>query len=223
MDIHAVYARGMRGFRRRRMAAFVRTFAPDAGTTILDVGGTPFNWTLVELASPVTLLNLRAPGAGTALPPGVLCVRGDATRLAFPDASFDVAFSNSVIEHLGTPEAQQRFAAEVRRVGRGVWVQTPARGFPFEPHLLTLFLHWLPVAWQRRLVRWASGWGLLTRPSQARIDAFLRETRLLTLREMRALFPDCEIRRERLLGLTKSFVAVRRPASGAARVPSLLR
>ena len=32
----------------------------------------------------------------------------------------------------------------------------------------------------------------------------------LTFREFKALFPDCEIRRERFLGLTKSYVAVRR-------------
>jgi hypothetical protein len=212
MEIHAVYARGMRGFRRRRMAAFVRTFAPGAGTAILDVGGTPFNWGLVELASRVTLLNRRPPDPAQALPPGVTWICGDATSLAFPDASFDIAFSNSVIEHLGTLEQQRRFAAEVRRVGRGVWVQTPAKVFPFEPHLLALFLHWLPRSWQRRLVRRASGWGLLSRPSQARIDAFLEETRLLTLGEMCALFPDCEIRRERFLGLTKAYVAVRLPA-----------
>ena len=32
---------------------------------------------------------------------------------------------------------------------------------------------------------------------------------------MRALFPDCELRRERFFGLTKSYVAVRR--AGAMR------
>jgi hypothetical protein len=30
---------------------------------------------------------------------------------------------------------------------------------------------------------------------------------------MRALFPDCELRRERFLGLTKAWIAVRRPAA----------
>ena len=52
-------------------------------------------------------------------------------------------------------------------------------------------------------------WGWLARPSPEQVERFVRETRLLTHREMRALFPDCEIRRERFLGLTKSYVAVR--------------
>ena len=33
--------------------------------------------------------------------------------------------------------------------------------------------------------------------------------RLLDYATFRSLFPDCEIRRERFLGLTKAFVAVR--------------
>jgi hypothetical protein len=37
----------------------------------------------------------------------------------------------------------------------------------------------------------------------------LRETRLLSHADMREFFPDCEIRRERFLGLTKSYIAVR--------------
>jgi hypothetical protein len=52
-------------------------------------------------------------------------------------------------------------------------------------------------------------WGLISRPSQERIDQVLRETRLLNLADMREFFPDCEIRRERFLGLTKSYIAVR--------------
>ena len=50
---------------------------------------------------------------------------------------------------------------------------------------------------------------LIARPSREAVDRFLRQTRLLGYREMRELFPDCEIRRERFLGLTKAYVAVR--------------
>ncbi len=207
--IQRVYGSLVRGFRRRRMRAFAETFDLHGGTTILDVGGTPFNWQLLDCVGRLTLLNLELPEGFEALPENLSFVVGDATQLQFEDGAFDVAFSNSVIEHVGGWEEQQAFARELRRVGVGVWVQTPARGFPIEPHLLAPFVHWLPLAWQRRLVRNFTGWGLLTRPSPERVERVLAQTRMLGLAEMRALFPDCEIRRERFLGLTKSYVAVR--------------
>jgi len=217
MDIHAVYDVFLRRFRRARMRAFAERFRPGPSTTILDVGGTTYNWNLLGTPGHLTLVNLELPREGVdALPPNVTVVIGNGTRLDFEADSFDVAFSNSVIEHLGGWPAQQAFAAELRRVGRGVWVQTPARGFPVEPHLLGLFIHWLPRSWQRRLVRWTTGWGWLARPTPERIDALLDELRLLDHREMELLFPDCEIRRERFLGLTKAYVAVRPPPAAVA-------
>lgn len=62
------------------------------------------------------------------LQPNQTTVVGDGTRLAFEDQSFDLVYSNSVIEHLGTWEKQQAFAAEARRVGRGYWIPTPGQG-----------------------------------------------------------------------------------------------
>jgi len=161
------------------------------------------------------LFNLEPPHDAGELPGNLTAVVGSGMRLAFEDAAFDVAFSNSVIEHVGGPEAREAFARELRRVGRGVWVQTPARSFFVEPHLLAPFLHWLPAGWQRRLIRRARLWGWISRPSPERVEHFLAQTHLLDAAEMRALFPDCELRRERFFGLTKSYVAVRR--AGAMR------
>ena len=76
---------------------------------------------------------------------------------------------------------------------------------------MTPLVHYLPRSWQRRLLRRCTLWGLLSRPSQEQVDRFLAGTRLLGYDEMRRLFPDCEIRRERFLGLTKAYVAVRLP------------
>ena len=211
MDVHSVYGLFLRPFRRRRMRAFQSSFRPSQSTTILDVGGTPFNWELAGIRSRLTLLNLAPPEDFDSLPENFRFVEGSGTQLGFADGAFDVVFSNSVIEHLESWEQQQAFARELRRVGRGLWVQTPARGFPIEPHLMTPLLHYLPVSWQRRLLRNFSVWGLLARPSPEAVEGFLRQTRLLDHREMRELFPDCEIRRERFLGLTKSYVAVRLP------------
>jgi hypothetical protein len=210
MDVHRVYRAFVRGFRRRRMRRFVGTFRPGPETTVLDVGGSAFNWELAGTQARITLLNLVSSAETRALAHRYTLVSASGTELPYRDEAFDVVFSNSVIEHLGSLERQQAFATEIARVGRGIFVQTPARGFFLEPHLLTPFVHHLPRAWQRRLLRRFTVWGWLTRPSREAVDRFVAETRLLDGREMRALFPDCVIHRERFLGLTKSYLAVRR-------------
>jgi hypothetical protein len=191
------------------MDEFLATFRPTAETRILDVGGTDTNWRLRPVTADVTLLNIVVPPETEELPPNLRYVKGDATALHYPDGAFDICLSNSTIEHVHTWERQRSFASEVRRVGRGLWVQTPAREFFFEPHWLTPFVHWLPPRWQRHLGRNATVYGLAFRPSRAQVDELVGEYRLLTYREMQQLFPDCEIRRERFLGLTKSYIAVR--------------
>ena len=197
------------------MARFRGALEPRAGQRILDVGGTADFWRGSDLAADITIVNPDPGAAATSsdrreTATGTPRVQvGDGCALPFADASFDVVFSNSAIEHVGTWERQQRFAAETRRVGRRLWVQTPAREFFIEPHLIAPFVHWLPERWQRRVIRRGTLRGWLERWDARNVDAFLGEVRLLTLDEMRALFPDCTILRERFLGMTKSYVAVR--------------
>src|ERR1035441_6581078 len=127
-------------FRKRRHANFAQEFA--GCRTILDVGGTPEMWhTIPGLKASITILNsdpreLRNRTSH--------CVVGDGTNLPFPDKAFDLVFSNSVIEHLGTLERQRAFAREMLRTGRRVYCQTPNRWFPIEVHYLGAFFHWLP-------------------------------------------------------------------------------
>ncbi len=136
--------------------------------------------------------------------------QGDACALPYPDQSFDILFSNSVIEHVGDWERQQAFAHEARRVARKLWIQTPAREFFIEPHYIGLFVHWLPKPWQPFYIRWFTLWGLLHKPSPTEIQVRIDEFRLLSLAEFKSLFPDCTILRERFLGLfTKSYIAYR--------------
>jgi hypothetical protein len=99
----------------------------------------------------------------------------------------------------------------MRRTGKSVWCQTPAKEFFIEPHFITPFIHWIPKKWQRKLLRNFSIWGLMTRPSQDYVNEMVNELRLLSYKEMRQLFPDCEIIRERFLFMTKSYIAVKVP------------
>lgn len=207
MNIDDVYGIFLKRFRRRRMAEFSRLFQPSAATRVIDVGGYEFNWTLIAEAPQVVLVNLEPENWSKER---FRKVQGDGRALQFADNSFDIAYSNSVIEHVGGPADQQAFAREVRRVAPSYFVQTPSAKFFVEPHLIAPFIHWLPFAWTRRLARWCSVWGWMTRPTQAQVDEFLRSIRLLDRHDMEQLFPDAEIMEERFMGMVKSLIAVRR-------------
>ncbi len=193
------------------MRRFASTFGVTAETRILDVGGTPFNWSLLDVQPCVTIVNM--PRAREAFDAHFQSVFADGRALPFRDHSFDIVFSNSVIEHVGDAASQARFAKEIARVGQAYWVQTPNRRFPVEPHLLTPFLHFLPAALQRRTARKFTVWALLERPTRDRwefyIEHYLRDIHLLDAGDLRRLFPGAKIVRELLGGLTKSLIAVR--------------
>ena len=217
MDLFIIRKLFFTAFRLRRMQRFYATLRPTSQTRLLDIGGDPHTW-IFEARScdpiPVTLVNLQFPNPAAFNNSRFTAIEHDATDLPFENHSFDIAYSNSVIEHMTTWERQQAFSSEARRVAKHLWIQTPARHFPIEPHLLTPFFQYLPKRMQLRVARYFTLWGLLSKPSAAEIDEFVSDIRLLTLREMKQLFPDCLILKERALGITKSYIAVRTaPAS----------
>ena len=123
-------------------------------------------------------------------------VRADAAAgLPFADGAFDLVYSSSVIEHVPPPQ-RDAFAAEVRRVGRGWFVQTPARSFPIEPHSLLPGAHWLPR--RARRAYWRLG-----------ASGTWEDIALLRRAEIEALFGPA--RAERVGPLVKSWVCVRPP------------
>jgi hypothetical protein len=196
------------------MQRFVRECRITADTRVLDIGGTPDNWELITVTPRLVLLNMPRSEEVFGLARGIAWVAGDGRSLPFRDASFDVVFSNSVIEHVGDASSQEHFAREVARVGRAYWVQTPNRWFPVEQHLMTPIVHWLPKNWQAAILRRWTVWSMLTRPDAHRrdyyVEHFLRDIRLLSVRDVAALFPGARIIRERFLGITKSLIAYRR-------------
>lgn len=192
----------------------MRLLSPRSDQRLLDVGGDPTSWMIHPvLLGAIDTVNIYQ--ADWQLNPEyhIRTFVGDGCALVFPDKSYDIAFSNSVIEHVGPWERQQAFAKEIRRIGNAIWVQTPAFECPIEPHYLAPFVHWLPKSVRPKIVRWLTPYGLLQKPSVKKVDEMIETTRLLTKREVRELFPDCEIHTERLLGfIPKSYIAFRKMA-----------
>jgi hypothetical protein len=111
-------------------------------------------WRQSGYEGPLVCLNLETPERYKIfgqLPGNCRYVQGDARSLELPDQSFDIVFSNSVIEHVGTWEDQHAFARETARVGKRYWIQTPNKHFPIEPHMNFPYFQFLPRALQERL------------------------------------------------------------------------
>jgi len=175
---------------RRHERFFALTRLPE-GARVLDVGCGRLGLRALEPGLNITGVDLDArpdyPGP---------FVRADAAAgLPFANGEFDLVYCSSVIEHVPPPR-RAAFAAEVRRVGRGWFVQTPAYSFPLEPHSLLPFAHWLPP--RARKPYWRLG-----------AAGEWEEIELLRRAEMEALFGPALA--ERAGGLVKSWVCVSRP------------
>lgn len=218
-SIHTIYRQIFKVWRRQRFELFLRVIEPASTDLLLDIGGFPSFWTEhpPQRVERIDTLNIHEVAWNGADAPGfkITTMVGDGCALEMADHAYDIAFSNSVIEHVGSWERQQQFASEVRRVARALWVQTPAYECPIEPHYLTPFIHYLPRWLQRKILRWGTVYGWLSRPSVETVNEMVDTTRLLRKAEMQQLFPDCEIRTERMLWvIPKSYIAIRkRPAA----------
>ncbi len=207
-------------FREKRFALFLSlledTFKERGEVNIIDIGGTRTYWNMLpehllqDMKMHLTIVNIP----GMPLPEDdahFSYVSADGCDLAlFEDKSFDIAHSNSVLEHVGDWNRMVQFAKETSRLGKRYFVQTPNFWFPIEPHCMTPFFHWFP----RPLRAWLLMHFTLGHfPRQAHIgDAIgvVDSARLVNKKMFRELFSDAEISGERILFLTKSHIAIRR-------------
>jgi hypothetical protein len=204
-----------------RLRGLISQIAAENGSIrILDLGGTREYWHRVglgflnDVSAHVTVLN-RVPSE---LTPECrddrffATVVGDACDLVqYGDGAFDLVHSNSVIEHVGNWSRMKKFAAETRRVGQNYYVQTPYYWFPIDPHYYRApLIHWMPRPWQARILK---SFPVAYCGRSGTLDAayeILDTTQLIDRQQFGELFPDAVIASERILGLTKSLLAIRR-------------
>lgn len=173
--------------------------------SILDVGGTVQYWEARGVQNnddyKISIINLEKSDSPYS---NIEVFKGDATNLSnLQDKSFDLAFSNSVIEHLTLVEKQVMMAKEIVRLGKYYFVQTPNRYFPIEPHFLFPFFQFLPYSVKYFiLTKTKLSRGRKRTPERA--ATYIKEIRLLTTSEMLKLFSGCKVYFEKVAGLVKS-------------------
>jgi hypothetical protein len=201
--------------RARRWRELVRRVPDMADLAVVDLGGTVQSWMGLEPhPRRLTVVNLDrdvGPDAELTLPWVTTVVADAAGPLdQLHGERFDLVYSNSLIEHLGGPVARMAFAGNVERLAPRAWVQTPYRYFPVEPHWLFPGFQFLPLAARVAVSRrWPLGHVRSPKVPSAAAVRDVTSVELLTLTELRSLFPDAHVYRERFCGLVKSIVAYR--------------
>jgi hypothetical protein len=202
--------------RRERFAIFQQLVNESKGATlkILDVGGTEIFWRNMNFleANPtksfeITLLNIEPIEISL---PNFKSVIGDARCMPeFGDQVFDIVFSNSVIEHVGSIQDQINMANEIRRVSKKYFVQTPNYFFPIEPHFLFPLFQFLPLSLRAWLINHFDLGNTKKIPNKEEAFLYVQSLRLLSRKELTKLFPDANIVSEIFFGLTKSYMCIR--------------
>lgn len=133
------------------------------------------------------------------------------------DKEYDIVFCNSVIEHVTVDKSaiftiksnnkfselslarQKLFAKEIDRIAKKYFVQTPYKFFPIESHSwLPGIIVLLPRNMQISLLKGVGKfWVKKTDP----------DWNLLTVKEMKEIFPNATILKEKSFGFTKSLIA----------------
>jgi hypothetical protein len=195
-------------------ARFLGTMTPGQADTIADIGVTSdrehVHSNYLEAWYPhkpkITAVGMEDAAFLEKAYPGLTFVRASGLGLPFGDKSFDFVHSSAVIEHVGSFTNQTRLLSELWRIARrGVFVTTPNRWFPVELHTVLPFLHYLPAARHRQILK-KLGFEFFADEKNLNLMSMTS----LTTAARNAGFKNFTVQSARLLGLTSNLLLVAR-------------
>lgn len=146
--------------RQRRFKLFMETIKPQASDKVLDIGAGEGHETALNFFEEWYPYRKNITSLGIAdLPnfrkkyPEITFVIGDGRKLPFANDSFDIYFSNAVLEHVGSFQQQKKFIEEACRVAPKIFISTPNRLFPIDVHTLIPFAHYFPQSVRGKIYR----------------------------------------------------------------------
>jgi len=166
----------------------------DAGDSLVEQPEQDVRWGLLKVVGCNILFSNMQDYRLRYSKVGFCAVVADGCKLPFADKSFDIVFSNAVIEHL-TPEGQRLMANEIARVGRSWFVTTPNFWYPIELHNKLPFFQFLPQSAQKLVQRKLKTW-----PEDEPIN-------LLTSRGLLKLLPGSKVIRLRVTFYPETLIA----------------
>lgn len=208
--------------RVKRAKVFKSIFNITDNTKILDLGGGDGNL-MISMGlnrKNVFVADFDKEALAKASQSGLNIVQLDESgKIPCAKNDYDIIFSNSVIEHVTVDkddvykittdkefraaawERQKYFASEIQAKCDKYYVQTPYKYFIIESHSwLPIIIVLVPRKVQIAMIRFFNKfWPKETSP----------DWNLLTVKEMKLLFPGAKIIKEKSLFMTKSIIAVK--------------
>jgi hypothetical protein len=194
--------------RKKKFQFFLDSLKPLSHEKIIDVGVNDLEYSATDNylekyyihPENITAVAHESLNHFSAQYPEVKAVIADGTNLPFDDNTFDIGYSNAVIEHVGDYTKQQQFLFELVRVSKRGFLTTPNRFFPVEVHTRIPLLHIIlsKKNFDKFLKLIGKGWAT---------EDYMH---LLSHAELQKLFeniPHCSysIQRHRFMGFTMTF------------------
>ena len=207
------FVNNLRKNRFKQIQAAINALIEKKGTVrILDLGGNLSYWENMNwknTATHISLLNLTPSAIPDDSKHLFEAIQADALKCPFSDYAFDLVFSNSAIEHMGSLENQKIFAQEVKRLSHNYIIQTPSLWFLLEPHCRIPFFQFIPHQVRAVLLMiFKIHYFPKAKNYREGIEAS-KTTIMMGKTRFKSFFPEAKISTEFLWGMSKSYTAIK--------------